>query len=346
VQPASQWPYVFPETQQADNFTPPATLVASGFNFGPSVLGKTTVSFASLELDAPPQYIEQWSASAEKSVGHQTTVEIGYLGAHGLHLQWAHLINNALPGPWPIGLRRPFKTLRYPELVPGRLHQAAPPLHRWVHFSSQHPCSRHSIPQNNNNVAAEKGPGCDVRHRFALSAVYDIPSVNGPRAIQHSPITGSCRPCIRPRLGFLLPFPCLATPLIPVRSLARTQSGPTTPASPSSVGHGRCGPVVQSDGFRHTHSFHIWESREEHDLRARNTDARHGLGTGIRIDRAMQVSVLCRVFQRTQSRESRHAKPLREYAAVRHHHGSYHARAADSAERAGLVLESLPFSLT
>ncbi len=32
-----------------------------------------------------------------------------------------------------------------------------------------------SIPQNNNDLAAEKGPACDVRHRFALSAVYDIP---------------------------------------------------------------------------------------------------------------------------------------------------------------------------
>src|SRR3954469_10585134 len=32
-----------------------------------------------------------------------------------------------------------------------------------------------SIPQNNNNLDAQKGPTCDVRHRFALSAVYTIP---------------------------------------------------------------------------------------------------------------------------------------------------------------------------
>jgi hypothetical protein len=32
-----------------------------------------------------------------------------------------------------------------------------------------------SIPQNNNDLAGEKGPACDVRHRFALSAVYDFP---------------------------------------------------------------------------------------------------------------------------------------------------------------------------
>jgi hypothetical protein len=33
-----------------------------------------------------------------------------------------------------------------------------------------------TIPQNNNDLNLEKGPGCDVRHRFALSSVYDIPA--------------------------------------------------------------------------------------------------------------------------------------------------------------------------
>jgi hypothetical protein len=37
------------------------------------------------------------------------------------------------------------------------------------------PMFESSIPQNNNDLAAEKGPGCDVRHRFALSAVYNLP---------------------------------------------------------------------------------------------------------------------------------------------------------------------------
>jgi hypothetical protein len=37
------------------------------------------------------------------------------------------------------------------------------------------PMFESTIPQNNNNLAAEKGPSCDVRHRFSLSAVYDLP---------------------------------------------------------------------------------------------------------------------------------------------------------------------------
>jgi len=33
-----------------------------------------------------------------------------------------------------------------------------------------------AIPQNNNNLDAEKGPACDIRHRFVVSAVYDAPA--------------------------------------------------------------------------------------------------------------------------------------------------------------------------
>jgi hypothetical protein len=33
------------------------------------------------------------------------------------------------------------------------------------------------IPQNDNDLASEKGLSCDIRNRFVLSAVYDIPSL-------------------------------------------------------------------------------------------------------------------------------------------------------------------------
>src|SRR6267143_2438159 len=111
-------PFIFPETQQSDNFTPAAGIVASHFNFAAPVLGTTTVSFAAVELNPSPQYIEQWSTSVEKSLGKETTLELGYLGSHGLHLQRSHLINNAPSGPGAIGPRRPFKILSF---LPGMI---------------------------------------------------------------------------------------------------------------------------------------------------------------------------------------------------------------------------------
>jgi hypothetical protein len=214
-------PYVFPETQQSDNFVPSPGILASGLNFGAPVLGQTVVSFTAMDPHAPSQYLEQWSTSVEKSLGRETTLEFGYLGSHGVHLQRAHLINNALPGPGPIGPRRPFQTISFlpntvlpanvdvvsttfPVSTINLLENTAQSwydagyvnVHRrytqrltflanytWAKDLSNAPDFRSpmfesSIPQNNNDLAAEKGPACDVRHRFALSAVYAIPALS------------------------------------------------------------------------------------------------------------------------------------------------------------------------
>jgi hypothetical protein len=220
-------PYVFPETQQADNFTPPAALFITGMNFGTPVLGTgtlpaTTVSFTAFDSRAHAQYVQQWNASVQKSFGQNTSLEVGYIGAGGFHLQRAHLINNTLPGPGPLGPRRPFKTLTF---VPGTVltpssttavvqsetfpvstinllensaqswydagyvnvrrrysyglsflanYTLAKNLTNAPDFRS--PMDESTIPQNNNNLNLEKGPGCDVHQRFALSSVYDIPA--------------------------------------------------------------------------------------------------------------------------------------------------------------------------
>jgi hypothetical protein len=220
-------PYVFPETQQADNFTPPAALFTNTLNFGMPVLGTgalpaTTVSFTAFDPHAPAEYIQQWNVQVEKTLAANTTLEVGYLGARGFHLQRSHLINNAPPGPGPLGPRRPFHTLSF---VPGTVltpsstnaviqsqtfpvstinlledtaqswydagyvnlrrkyshglsllanYTLAKNLTNAPDFRS--PMDESAIPQNNSDLAAEKGPGCDVRHRLALSAVYDIPA--------------------------------------------------------------------------------------------------------------------------------------------------------------------------
>ena len=214
-------PYVFPETQQADNFTPPANIIASHFNFGPAVLGQTTVSFAAFESNPPPQYIQQWSTSVEKSLGKETTLEVGYLGSHGVHLQRSHLINNAPPGPGAIGPRRPYKVLAFIDgtVLPTNivvtsstfpvsginlLENSAQSWYDagyanvrrrfargWTLLANytfaknltdapdfRSPMFEAAIPQDNSNLSAEKGLSCDIRHRFAASAVYDIPALH------------------------------------------------------------------------------------------------------------------------------------------------------------------------
>jgi Carboxypeptidase regulatory-like domain len=223
-------PFVFPETQQADNFTPPAALFNTGLNFGTPVLGTgtlpaTTVSFTAFDPHSPAQYVQQWNTSVQKSLDANTTVELGYVGSRGFHLQRSHLINNTLPGPGPLGPRRPFKTLTFvpdttlpPSSASNAVFQSQTfpvstinllenSAQNWYDAGYVNVRRRYShglsllanytfsksltdapdfrsamdeaaIPQNNLNLVAEKGPGCDVRHRFALSAVYAIPSYN------------------------------------------------------------------------------------------------------------------------------------------------------------------------
>jgi hypothetical protein len=210
-------PHVFPETSQSDPYIPSITTL----NFPTPVLGSTVVSFTGLQLHAPPQYIQQWSASLEKQLGSQTTVEAGYLGAGGFHLQRAHLINNALPGAGLIQPRRPFPKISFvnnstfpsnvtvasttfPVSTMNLLENTAQSWYdagyvnvrrryaRGLSFLANYtfakaldnapdfrsPMFESAIPQNNNDLNADKGPACDVRQRVAVSTVYNPPSWN------------------------------------------------------------------------------------------------------------------------------------------------------------------------
>jgi hypothetical protein len=177
-------------------------------------------SFSAFDTHPAPQYIQQWSASIQKSVGRDTTVEAGYHGEHGLHLQRAHLINNADPGPGALQPRRPYQVATF---LPGTVFPAgltvassAMPVSTvnllentarswydagYVNLRRRYsrglsllanytfaknlsdapdfrsPMFESAIPQDNKNLAAEKGPACDIRHRLAFSAVYDTPSL-------------------------------------------------------------------------------------------------------------------------------------------------------------------------
>jgi len=157
----------------------------------------------------------------KKSVGKDTSVEVGYLGSRGFHLQRAHLINNTLPAPDRSGRAarsRPHLCLKHhlaakqhrrrhpkPNLPVSTINLLENSAQSWYdagyinvrrHYSHgfsflgnytfaknltnapdfRSAMDEASIPQNNLALNLEKGPSCDVRQRFALSAVYAIPA--------------------------------------------------------------------------------------------------------------------------------------------------------------------------
>lgn len=216
-------PYVFPMTSQSDPFIPSITTL----NFPAPVLGSTVVAFTGLQLHAPAQYIQQWSFSLEKQIGTQTTVEVGYLGSGGFHLQRAHLINNAQPGPGLIQPRRPFPKISFvPNTVfPSTVNVASSTfpvstinllentaqswydagyvnvrrrysdglsfLANYTYSKSltnapdfRSPMFEAATPQNNDDLNAEKGPACDLRHRVAVSLVYSSHAMGSGRMMR------------------------------------------------------------------------------------------------------------------------------------------------------------------
>ena len=216
-------PYVFPMTSQSDPFIPSIPTL----DFPAPVLGTTVVAFNSIQLHAPPEYIQQWSVSLEKQLGAETTVEVGYLGAGGFHLQRSHLINNAQPGAGLIQPRRPFPKISFvnnsvfpssttvasttfPVSTINRLENTsqswydagyvnvrrryesgfsflanytfAKSLENAPDFRS--PMFESAVPQNNDDLNAEKGPACDIRHRVAVSAVYSPRAIGTSRLVR------------------------------------------------------------------------------------------------------------------------------------------------------------------
>jgi hypothetical protein len=213
-------PIIFPETNQSDAFTPSIL----NFNFNPAVVGRTVTSFTAFDPHQAAQYVQQWTASVEKSLGRETTLEIGYQGDRGLHLQRAHLINNALPGPGLIQPRRPYgaatflpgtefpagltvvsntipvSTVNWLENTARSWYDAAYINLRRRYSSGlsllanytfaknlsdapdfRSPMFEAAIAQDNNNLNGEKGPACDIRNRFVLSAVYDVRAIGASK---------------------------------------------------------------------------------------------------------------------------------------------------------------------
>ncbi len=152
-------PLVFAETDQSDNFTP----TLQGFNFGPAVLGKTTISFAAADPHGAAQYVNQWSFSLQKALPGNIVLEAGYQGARGLHLQRAHLINNAPPGPGPIGPRRPFPKISF---LPGTV------------FPSDFPVASATFPVSAINMLEDTAQSwydagwVDARRRFSRGLAF------------------------------------------------------------------------------------------------------------------------------------------------------------------------------
>jgi hypothetical protein len=150
-------------------------------------------------LDLPSAYIHQWNFGLQKQMGGSFTLETMYVGSRGERLDGTLLPNQPDASPDPLGPR-----LKWPNIAPDQI-VAAPAFDSWYHAliarvekryaqglalganytwsksldtnqGSQSNASGGGQPQFSGNIPAEKGRSSfDIRHRFVLHAVYDLP---------------------------------------------------------------------------------------------------------------------------------------------------------------------------
>ncbi len=142
-----------------------------------------------------------------------------------------------------------------------------------------------ATPQNNDDLNAEKGPGCDIRNRFALSAVYILPGlwhqVAWPR---RSPATGAAQLSTRHRPASRCTISVFgdtanAGTVVGENPIRANMTGPEG----LPIGNPEFNHVVQSRRVRHPACLHLRQRGPQLSLRSRIAD--HGSGSGARIQR-------------------------------------------------------------
>ncbi|HEY8561627.1 MAG TPA: carboxypeptidase regulatory-like domain-containing protein [Pyrinomonadaceae bacterium] len=193
-------------------FTPPPfslnqTVTGANQQFGvfPGVTPQTLVPvnpsfFTLVPEEFKNSYVQQWNVGIEREVGFNTAVKISYVGSRGLNLERRYDINAGQPSTTPItNARRPYRqfgSIQYQDsnaktsyhslqmsaerrfsqgllfLAGYTWSKSLDDTSTWLGLGGQ----ESQFPQNPRNLAAEYGrSGFDLRHRFTLSAVYELP---------------------------------------------------------------------------------------------------------------------------------------------------------------------------
>ncbi|HWZ49949.1 MAG TPA: carboxypeptidase regulatory-like domain-containing protein [Granulicella sp.] len=199
--------------------TEPSTLLTSGrqadgstvtfsYPVAPSLIPQTGLAQTprSMSRHHPDSYVEQWTASIQQALPGQTTLNLTYLGSHGVHL-FRRSYSNLLD---PITHTRPLP--QYPSEIDTKFNEGMSSFnafvvsvnrrfHNGLFFSGNYMYS-HAL--NDGSVGAgdadsAQNVACyrceyassdyDSRHSGTASIVYDLPFGRGRRYLNQSLIT-------------------------------------------------------------------------------------------------------------------------------------------------------------
>ncbi len=153
--------------------------------------------------------VQQWSLDVQRQFGASRLLDVAYIGSHGDNLDSELLANQATPGIGPTGPRTPFPLLANSLILSGpfarsnydalQIRFEQRPWHGLTlvtHYSFGKSLDDASnllsnvgnsnVPQNSRNIEGEYArSNFDVRHRFVVDGVYDLPFRSNSRGLNY-----------------------------------------------------------------------------------------------------------------------------------------------------------------
>ncbi len=196
-------PFVTSATYTGDQ-NKPAFLLANGFPANALTLGSGSTDVNSFPFNFSTPYVIQWNFNAQRELPMGFVAQLSYTGSESHKMFEVVNVNQAFPGTGDVNARRPYKGFSniqyYAPLVNSNYHALLGKLDRRFTNGMSVLASYtygHSIddgrsgndqndpnPQDARNLAAQRGSSnFDVRHRLALSGLYQLPFGKGPGAL-------------------------------------------------------------------------------------------------------------------------------------------------------------------
>jgi hypothetical protein len=171
-----------------------------------------TVGASIMDHDYAVEYSQTWSGGLQYELAPGTVVDIGYMGTWTLGADNATIHNVPEPGPGPIQARRPIPALsrinaiRFDgkSIYHGLTIKAERRLSRGASFNVSYTLSSSkddasspgateaetNVPQDVRNIFDETGEWArssfDRRHQFVASGTYQLPYLDGARAVRRA----------------------------------------------------------------------------------------------------------------------------------------------------------------
>ncbi len=167
--------------------TVPAILLKDGIPATAGVGGNANADVNTFPLNGRTTYVIQWNLNAQRELGGGFLAQVGYTGSQSHKLMQVVNVNQATPGTGDVNA--PLGNSNYHALLAKLERRFSKGLSLLASYTYGHSIDDgrggnepgDTAPQNMRDLAANRGSSnYDIRHRFVLSGLYQLPFGKSP----------------------------------------------------------------------------------------------------------------------------------------------------------------------